>query len=212
MHGASGHDPPITHCSQPSAEISRSCPHTHTDSPICPRPALPCSAPQHRKPHCCCTDIILATATADSQQSGRSVKRVCQTRQTAFGTAAAAAAPCEVRVVRYATAGGDFNMGSTMLSEPRRKRKRTARAHASIRLSSSKGGGRRCCFGATAISLPCVAVLFGLGMTLIVGARKALKSSARDAEREGMWDTSAHPLAVLLMEQHEIDPQVHNSR
>lgn len=99
-------------------------------------------------------------------------------------------------------------MGSTLLSEPRRKRKRTARAHASIRLSSSKDGGRRCCFGATAVSLPCVAIMFGLAMTLIVGARKALKSSARDAARAGRWNTSAHPLALLLMEQHEIDPQV----
>lgn len=116
---------------------------------------------------------------------------------------------------RDATAGCATIMGSTTLSEPRRKRKRTARANASIRRTSStahkqpsiRRTGIICCFGA-AVSLPCVAVLFGLTMTLITGVSKALKSSARDAAKAGRWDASVHPLAVLLEEQHEIDSQV----
>lgn len=89
-------------------------------------------------------------------------------------------------------------MGSSLL-DPRRKRRRT-RAHSA---GFRQAGDRRC-----AVSLPWVAVLFGLGMVVVVGVRKGLKSSAKNVARAARTiDKSAHPLASLL-EQHDIEPQV----
>lgn len=101
-------------------------------------------------------------------------------------------------------------MGSSLL-EPRRKRKRRLNMESSIRGSSALHN-KRC-----AVSLPCVAVLFALAMAAIVGARKALKDSARRVatETRAGWarnDASAHPLAVLLLQQHEIESQVREVR
>ena len=91
-------------------------------------------------------------------------------------------------------------MGSSLL-DPRRKRRRT-RAH-SAGFRHHAGDKKRC-----AISLPWVAVLFGLGMVVAVGVRKGFKSSARNEARAArIRGKSVHPLAVLL-EQHDIEPQV----
>lgn len=91
-------------------------------------------------------------------------------------------------------------MGSSLL-DPRRKRRRTRAHSAGFRIHT--GDKKRC-----AISLPWVAVLFGLGMVVAVGVRKGVKSSAKDVARAArMRDKSAYPLAVLL-EQHDIEPQV----
>lgn len=64
-------------------------------------------------------------------------------------------------------------------------------------------GGKPCC-----ASMPLIAVLVGLGMFAVVGARKWLNASAREAAKAlGREDKRAHPLAVLLQD-HDIDDQV----
>eukprot|EP00752_Nemacystus_decipiens_P006474 g5829.t1 len=89
-------------------------------------------------------------------------------------------------------------MGSSLL-DPRRKRRRTRARSAGVKYATEKN---RC-----AISLPRVAVLFGLGMVVAVGVRKRIKTSARNvAKAARIRDRSAYPLAVLL-EQHDIEPQ-----
>ena len=93
-----------------------------------------------------------------------------------------------------------LEMGSSLL-DPRRKRRRTRAHSAGLR---HPGDNKHC----RAISLPWVAVLFGLGMVVVVGAWKWVKISARDVARAArMRDKRAYPLALLL-EQHDIEPQV----
>lgn len=92
-----------------------------------------------------------------------------------------------------------MEMGSSLL-DPRRKRRRTRAHSAGLRHTGDK---KHC-----AISLPWVAVLFGLGMVVVVGVRKGIKSSKRDVARAArIRDKRAYPLGALL-EQHDIEPQV----
>ncbi|CAN0161885.1 unnamed protein product [Ectocarpus fasciculatus] len=101
-------------------------------------------------------------------------------------------------------------MGSSLLSEPRRKRKRTARATASFRLNygtAGKNEGRRC-----ARCLPWIAGLFGLTMAVVVCVRNGFKDTAREKardERLGRAEDHArsHPLVLLLEGQHDIGSQ-----
>lgn len=103
---------------------------------------------------------------------------------------------------------------SSLLSEPRRKRKRTARATASFRLNygtAGKNEGRRC-----ARCLPWIAGLFGLTMAVVVCVRNGFKDSAREKardERLGRAEDHArsHPLVLLLEGQHDIGSQVSNA-
>jgi len=68
-------------------------------------------------------------------------------------------------------------------------------------------GGKPCC-----ASMPLIAVLVGLGMFAVVGVRKWLNASAREAAKaRSRDDRRAHPLAVLL-EHHDIDDQVCTGR
>ncbi|CAN0303563.1 unnamed protein product, partial [Ectocarpus sp. 4 AP-2014] len=72
-------------------------------------------------------------------------------------------------------------MGSSLLSEPRRKRKRTARATTSFRLNygtARKKKGKRC-----ARCLPWIAGMFGLTMAVVVFVRNGFKDFAREKAR-----------------------------
>ncbi|CAM9530158.1 unnamed protein product [Scytosiphon promiscuus] len=100
-------------------------------------------------------------------------------------------------------------MGSSLL-EPRRKRKR--RLNLETNINNSSRSASTPLHSRFATSLPCFAVLFAFAMAAIVGVRKALKESARRAATESRAerardDASLHPLAVLLLEQHEIESQ-----
>ncbi|CAB1121446.1 unnamed protein product [Ectocarpus sp. CCAP 1310/34] len=101
-------------------------------------------------------------------------------------------------------------MGSSLLSEPRRKRKRTARATSSFRLNygtAGKNEGKRC-----ARCLPWIAGVFGLTMAVIVCVRNGFKDLAREKARDARLGRAevhakSHPLALLLEGQHDIGSQ-----
>ncbi|CBJ34016.1 expressed unknown protein [Ectocarpus siliculosus] len=101
-------------------------------------------------------------------------------------------------------------MGSSLLSEPRRKRKRTARATASFRLNygtAGKNEGTRC-----ARCLPWIAGMFGLTMAVVVCVRNGFKDLAREKARDARLGRAedhakSHPLALLLEGQHDIGSQ-----
>lgn len=88
--------------------------------------------------------------------------------------------------------------------EPRRKRKRTARAQAGFKGCNVNKTKYWC----PRVSLPCFALMFGLVMSATVFVQKTLRRRRKKVAELRLGIST--PLAILLQGQYEIDSQVPN--